>query len=445
MYRISANWKNGRCAIDNLNDTADSSSESQSVAPIEHTHILLTRQYVITASSNPSSLPRLLVRNKGDSNIIQTITCKPSLPHVTASISALALDQCRPSSAEADQHVRIAVFLSTGEFNIFELAHSSSSIPSIPKFTYAPRSASARHRTSSASVTHAAFHHPLLVTLSDTFTVSIYDLNDGIITRTQTLSSFTSYPPTSLVLSAMSESVTYKLVLAYAVPVYPAHWSVGATELIISRSGASESSHPFDSLPNFALGPMAVIKTRTARAVDTPPGFIDERKLLLMRAQWDRKVKKIADTQTDGKWVVLAAGDPLTASTNATSTAPSSAPPTPSFISSASHSSAHLQLYRLQMPSSAHAPKLTFVRTLRGPLGATVALSLADGRCVSLSANGSIWVWDLDGGEGAEVANPVALDAMDARTTDVKGTVTFDERRIVSAGVRGVEVRRFDI
>ncbi|KAH7923937.1 hypothetical protein BV22DRAFT_1067761 [Leucogyrophana mollusca] len=442
MYRISSNWRNGRCAIDNLDGNIDRPSDSENIPqPANGTHVLLAGGLIITASSRPSPLPTLSVR-RGVAPI-HTLICKPSPPHATASISALALDQSPPPLATQDHNPRLAVFLSTGEFSVFGL-RCSPSLSSSPRWTYIPRSSIPRTRAS--PVTHAAYHHPLLVTLSHSFTIMIYDLSDNTVTHTQTLSSFTSYPPTSLVLSAMQTPATYKLVLAYAVPVYPAHWSVGATELIISRSNPSGLSHPFDSTSNLPLGPFMVVKTRTARAVDTPQGFIDERKLLLMRAQWDRKVKEIADTQTDGKWVVLAAGDSPPASVLDVSPPMSPhSPSAPPFVSSSNHSCAHLQLYRLQMPSSAHAPKLTFVRTLHGPLGSIAALSLADGRCVGLSANGAIWVWDLEGGEGVEVAEPMRGDDGEVGMIDGKGTVAFDERRIISAGVRGVQVRRFDV
>ena len=109
--------------------------------------------------------------------------------------------------------------------------------------------------------------------------------------------------------------------------------------------------------------------------------------------------------------------------------------------------------------SSQSSPKLTFVRTLHGQIGPVSALALADGRCVSLGVNGSIWVWDLEAGTGTEVSDGVAesSDEEDEERADawegvlrrmasgVRGMVAFDDRRIVTSSVRGVEVRRFDI
>ncbi|PIL33892.1 hypothetical protein GSI_03598 [Ganoderma sinense ZZ0214-1] len=278
------------------------------------------------------------------------------------------------------------------------------------------------------------------------------------VTHTQTLSSFTSYPPSSLVLSTPS-ATTYKLILAYAIPVYPAHWTVGATELIISSTRADR---------------MVVVNTRTTRAIDIPPGWVDETKMRAVREQWDRKVARVADTQTDGKWVVLAPGQNLplldadtpgvttphssSLTSSSSSSSPASSPPLPTYVSSSMYSASGLQLYRLHLPASpsgSSLPRLTFVRTLHGQLGPVSTLALSDGRCVSLGVNGSIWVWDLEAGTGTEVSagTTAAGDEGDTQwerarlrlASGTRGAVVFDDRRIVSACGAGVEVRRFDI
>jgi len=87
--------------------------------------------------------------------------------------------------------------------------------------------------------------------------------------------------------------------------------------------------------------------------------------------------------------------------------------------------------------------RLSFVRFLFGHAGPVVALALADGRCVSLGADGSVWAWDLEADTGAEVAS---VQGQSARGRDTeKGTVIFDERRILSAGTQGVVMRCFDV
>ncbi|KAG0708329.1 hypothetical protein DFH29DRAFT_891950 [Suillus ampliporus] len=447
MYRISSNWKTGRCAVDNF---TDAEATNQALAPqpaFSRQHVILAGGFTIS-STKPRGSSLLIRDNNG---VSRTLLCRSTLATSTTEISAVALDQSPPSLSSS--HVlRVATFLTTGEFSIFEHDHSSLTLTTSPKQTYVP---SSPHRAS--PVTHAAYNHPLLVTLSHSFTLMIYDLSNDCITHTQTLTSFTSHPPTSLVLSAMPSAASYKLIMAYAIPVYPSHWSVGATELIISPLGVIPRKRTFatPSSESSPRGAFEVSITRSARAFDVPQGWIDEQKLQLMRDQWGRKVKQVADTQTDGKWVVLAPGDvtdvsPISQGSSEAGTAPQQAHSQPlPYISPPSHSSSHLQLYRLHVPpissSSVHTPRLTFVRTLHGPSGSVSALSLADGRCVSLNTNGAIWVWDLEGGDGTEVAGPVEGSFAGTSGASKYGTIAFDERRIVSAGVRGIEERRFDI
>lgn len=83
-----------------------------------------------------------------------------------------------------------------------------------------------------------------------------------------------------------------------------------------------------------------MIATRRVRSYDVPSGWIDERALRTMREQWGRKVARIADTQTDGKWIVLAPADQLPL------------PPSHSMHLSVGTTSCALQLYRLYLPSS---------------------------------------------------------------------------------------------
>jgi len=335
-------------------------------------------------------------------------------------------------------HIRFASFFSTGEFTIFSVNTAPVSA-SAANLTYSPS-----RGTLNNPIVQAAYHHPLLVALSHTFKLFVFDLSNGTARHTQTLTSFTSFPPTSLVLSTPNLT-TYKLVLVYAIPVYPAHWSVGATELVISGTGMS-STPTLSSLPSAASLPavdsLSVLSTRTTRAIDIPPGWVDDQKLRSMREQWNRKVSRVADTQTDGKWIVLAPGEglPIPSSPSTTSS---------SMISTASNYSATLQLYRLHLPAqstsiSASPPKLTFVRSLHGQIGPISSLALADGRCVSLGQNGSLWVWDLEAAIGAEVS--VSRFENDrVNNCLIQGAVAFDDRRIITAETTGVVLRRFDV
>jgi len=477
MFRISSNWRKGKVLVIQFSLLCISNSLVPGRCLVElftpglplhppypnddykleqQSHIILAGPLIITAASSSSRNPTIIITFPPDRQ--QGLALKP-FQQGAAAITALALDQSPPTSG----HMSLAGFLSTGEFSVFEFNHTAPLDP-LNKFSYKPPGPCSR----ASPIIKAVYHHPLLVTLSRSFTLSLYDLSSGVIQLTQTLSSFTSYPPASLVLSTPSPT-TYKLVLAYAVPVYPGHWSVGATEVMISKSlTLSTDSRSLISSPAFfeefkhALpSSMGVITTRTIRAVDVPLGWVDEKKLRAIREQWSRKVSRVADAQSDGKWLVLAPGDEIqeyeysspapSSSSSSSSSFPPSNTSSSSSISSSLHSPTGLQLYRVVLPPqsnsvSAPPPKLNFVRTLYGQMSPVTALALADGRCVSLGLNGSIWVWDLECGTGAEVA-PVnySITTKDFNLQSTKDTISFDERRIITAYAGKVIVRRFDI
>ncbi|KIP08278.1 hypothetical protein PHLGIDRAFT_104517 [Phlebiopsis gigantea 11061_1 CR5-6] len=422
MFRISSNWRTGRCSVETLQPGLDAPPLIE--PEIRGNHVLLAGSVTIATVVGCTVHPELLLASPlhGTHNI----SCQTPRSQANTIITALALDQAPPPNAH---DVLLAAFLSTGEFVILSINHHRPT-QSVRQLTYLPTANVPR----TTPIIQAAFHGRLLATLSQSFHLSLYDLSSGTIVHKQTLSSFTSYPPSSLVLTPAGSS-TYRLIIAYAIPVFPAHWSVGATELIITAS-------------------IVVSSSRSIRAYDVPSGWIDEHKLRLVREQWGRRVARVSDTQTDGKWVVLAPGDPPPRSTpesgddSASDSASSSAS---SFVASRLHSPSSLQLYRLYLPTAGSSqPRLSYVRSLHGQIGPVTALALADGRCVSLAANGSIWAWDLEAGTGAEVfagIGPFDEDGgLDLPGRHLgKGHVVFDERRIVSADARGVEVRRFDI
>ncbi len=328
-------------------------------------------------------------------------------------ITALAVDQSSRTSTS------IAACVSNGDIYAYELRSSSHKHHYVPPFK-TPRT---------APITQVAYGHPLLVTLSESFSLSVYDLSHETMQVVHVLTSFTSFPPSSLVLT-IPEPQTYKLLLTYASPVYPAHWSVGVTEVILSSATLRA---PTDSLTSPARQPPLHLSTRSTRAFDLPADWIDETKLRNVREQWSRKVGSVASTQTDGRWVVLAPA------------APGEACPPGGFTPA----SLPLQLYRLSLPSpragSSAAPKLTFVRNLRGQKSPVSALALSDGRCVGLGVDGSVWVWDLENGSGAEVTGEASEPSAELCPSQ-RGTIAFDERRIITPGAMGtILVRDFDI
>lgn len=402
--------------------------------------MILVGPLTITASKAPSIKPCIHVTTNYGENHLIPLDESHDRP---VSITTMALDQSPPDSS----HFSLAICFSTGLFHVIKVNHSSPS-----HFSRIPGYRPPQRSTGTLKIIRAAFYHPLLITLASDFSLSLFDLSAGAVQRTQTLTSFSSYPPASLVLSSPSPTA-FKLVIAYSVPVYPRHWSVGVAELLIARSSEPRSSrHSLTSSfeEEYVHGSslhLTVIASRSIRAFEVPSGWIDEGPLRAMKEQWGRKLSNVADVQTDGKWVVLAPGDEILSGQH--STASSSSRLGPSTIEARLHSPTALQLYRLILPShsnsvSASPPKLNFVRTLHGQTSPISAIALSDGRCVSLGQNGSIWVWDLEGGTGAEVAP--ADDFIGEHIMQAgRGTVSFNERRIVSAHAGRVVIRRFDI
>ena len=385
--------------------------------------ILILMGDIIIHSSAESPSPTIRFVTPGRQT--HTIHSGSSNTNSRARITTLALDQSAPCSHS--RHICLASFLSTGEFSIFSVdQHSLTASSRI--LAYLPPHRNER----TAPIIQAAYHHPILLSLSGAFVLSIYDLSEhGKAKLVQTLSSFTSYPPTSIIISP-SHGVqnVLKAVLVFSIPVYPRHWSVGATELLIKLG---------DDLGGIFTSP-TLISTRTVRTFDLPLRWIDEEQLKIIQEQWGRKVEKVADTQADGKWVVLA---PLS-----TSASSSSRRNRPTSFSNA------LQQYRLTLPSTplGGTPKLTFVRYLYGPESDVEKIWVADGRCVSLSVDGGIWVWDLEEGpQGPKGSKESAwLEGAQVETGDDdswkgRGSVVFDERRIATLRGAEVELRRFDV
>jgi hypothetical protein len=381
--------------------------------------VTLAGKYTIICSSESSHSPSILVLSPSiPKHVIHVALARAQQP---VRVTALAVDQ----SSRTNANLHIAVCLSNGDIYVHELHSPSRTHHYVPPFK-TPRT---------TPIIQVAYSHPMLITLSESFTLSVYDLTHEAMQVIHVLTSFTSFPPSSLVLT-MPEPQTYKLLVTYASPFYPAHWSVGVTEVILS--GATLSA------PSLSLTrpPMLLLSTRSSRAFDLPVGWIDETKLRVAREQWGRKVGSVAGTQTDGRWVVLAPAVPEEVYPPGGFT-PASLP---------------LQLYRLSSPplragAWAH-PKLTFVRNLVGQTGPVSALALADGRCVSLGVDGKVWVWNLENGWGTEVtpltrvvtSSPSESECRDSSPLGLRGTIAFDERRIITASMAGsVMVWDFDI
>jgi hypothetical protein len=170
-----------------------------------------------------------------------------------------------------------------------------------------------------SNVICAAYHHPLLITLSQAFHLLVYYLPDTsshissmatslplkpVLVRS--IHSYTSHPPSSMSLArvpassvsathvpgasaaagsngrsnaaAAGSSLFFKLVLAYTVPVYPAHWTAAAAELAISVIHHHHSTDDGNQATTDSTGTMGhvngrpevrILSSRTASAMPT--------------------------------------------------------------------------------------------------------------------------------------------------------------------------------
>jgi hypothetical protein len=202
-----------------------SSGSASTSAPA---HVLLAGSITIIASSEASLCPEVHCHVQSAPTPKQTFLCGSPRHQQPLHITALALDQSPPLSGV----LQLAVFLSTGEFLIFAIQQLNPSNWS-RRFTYVPARATSR----TTPIIQAVYHHPLLITLSSAFSLSLYDLSSDTIIHTQTLTAYTTFPPSSLVLSAQSPGNRYKLVLTYAVAIFPVHFSIGtASSHFVSHS-----------------------------------------------------------------------------------------------------------------------------------------------------------------------------------------------------------------
>ena len=239
--------------------------------------------------------------------------------------------------------------------------------------------------------THAAFHSSLLVALSSTFQLEVYDVTEDTIRPLRTMASFSSYPPSSLTLCRTVDA--YKILLSYAVPVYPQHWSVATTELSV-REGEDK----------FMSRTIRVFNPTSATWEDIPP---TERVQSTSGTppRYGAKMASVAAVETDGRWLVVA--------------------PTDDNL---------MEVYRIKQSRLVHS------RTLLGPHHAIVGLAVSEGRCVSVSRNGVAWVWDLEGGWGVEVQSEPFFEGV----VEPRARVVFDERQIAVGCNERVMIVRFD-
>ncbi|KAL5631674.1 hypothetical protein ACGC1H_007253 [Rhizoctonia solani] len=380
MFRISSNWSRGRCTatvqrasprpVIACPRTLSSCAPLGSMRPgnlldfPQAAHVLLVGDLTIYASGQTSPAPTVHIFHD-NINSGMRIQYDPS-PGLLVSVTTLCLDH---SSART----RLAIFYSDHSWTIrtvdYERRHATTDYTSTSSRL-------------SSTIVEAAFHHPILVTLSSTFRMCIHHLQTPSATPVlkQTLSSYSGFTPLTMTLARHRTPDQYRILLAHASPIYPAHWGPSVTDITISTQPSQ--SDILLSMPNNSSDAKILSSSSTSNQFPvgwipdgTPDGIPEE-----LRLRWLRKVSHVSGIQTDGKFVVFASED------------------------------GGIQVYRLLRNA-----RLLYERTLFPPNHAPSprALSVADSRCVCATGGGGLWVWDLESGVG--------IQATAIRSTHVSG------------------------
>ncbi|CAE6434738.1 unnamed protein product [Rhizoctonia solani] len=373
MFRISSNWKRGRCTATVQRPSShptvgcprslssctphNSTMQSDSYLGFSQARILLVGDLTIYASGQASPTPTVYTfRDNIDSGL--RIQYGPS-PGPLVSVTALCLDH-------SSSRTRLAIFYSDYSWTIRTVDYERRHV------TVDYTSTSSRP---GGTIIEAAFCYPLLVTLSASFRMSIYHLQNPLATPVlkHTLSSYSGFTPLTMTLARYRTPDQHRILLAHASPIYPRHWGPSVTDITISTRPMQDplqletpSAMSYNSLETKILSSSSTNNQLPAGWIPdgTPDGIPEE-----LRLRWLRKVSHVSGIQTDGKFVVFTSED------------------------------GGIQVYRLLRNA-----RLIYVRTLFPPVHAPSprALSVADSRCVCATEGGGLWVWDLESGVGIQ-------------------------------------------
>ncbi|CAE6530680.1 unnamed protein product [Rhizoctonia solani] len=317
MFRISSNWSRGRCSATvqrasprpavgylllepsshnssaNFND--DIHTNSHTDLP-RATHVLLAGDLTVYASSRASDAPTVYVFRDTISSGLRIPYDPPSFSLV--SVTALCLDHNSAST-------RLAIFYSDHSWTIRTIDYER-------RYTTIDyMSTHSRSSVFGAAITKAAFHHPLLVTLTSSFRMCIYYIPTPPAPPLlkHTLLSYSGFTPLTITLSRYRTPDQYRILLAHASPIYPAHWGPSATDIMISTQ-PDLVSLDVPSVQNTShVRILSSSSTNNQLPVGwipdgTPDGIPEE-----LRLRWLRKVSHVSGVQTDGRFVVFASED----------------------------------------------------------------------------------------------------------------------------------------
>lgn len=362
--RVGRNWQTGR-SVTNVSSALSPPATCSISKPLV---LLIGRLATIVSRGLMENSPVVTI-SVPHSLQVALVSSKPA-SHASIQVSSMALNQV----ASVDASIYLAVFYST----FTKLHHLST-------FTVSSDLKSSREisittpRVPRSPTRHSAYHSTVLIALSETFQLDIYHFPDtkldGDPILLCSLSSFSSFPPASLRISRPTTLTTHRILLSYAVPIYPTHWSVATTELLVDPSNIDVHTR---NLRVFHSGWELSEESEgtTSTSISSPFNGM--------------KMPAVTAVQTDGRHLVVAPSNEN-----------------------------YMLLYRVRQAS------LGFVRVLFGPAEPVCAIAIADARCVSISRDGTLWIHDLDNAWSVEVEERV--DVQDLQDLQV----CFDDRRIV--------------
>ncbi|KAF8678446.1 F-box-like [Rhizoctonia solani] len=392
MFRVSSNWSRGRCTATVQRGSSRSALEHSLLASsrepyssiTEHinysdsphaSHVLLVGDLTIYASGQTTLAPTVYVFRDAINSGLR-IRYEPAF-NEQVFVTSLCLDH---SSA----NIRLAIFYSDRTWAIHTVDYERRC--STTDFT----SSRSRDLVSNTTIVKAVFHHPLLITLSSSFRMCIYYLPTPPAPPVlkHTLSSYSGFAPLTMTLARYRTPDQYRVLLAHASPIYPAHWGPSATDIMISIQSILNPSQS-NALSPMTPGVRILSSSSTNSQLPvgwipdgSPDGIPEE-----LRLRWLRKVSYVSGIQTDGRFVVFASDD------------------------------GGIQVYRLLRNA-----RLLYERTLFPPAHAPSprALSVADSRCVCATRDGGLWVWDLESGVGIRAIathSSQVFDELEANST----------------------------
>ncbi|SCV71318.1 BQ2448_2906 [Microbotryum intermedium] len=180
------------------------------------------------------------------------------------SITSIQLDEARNTASGSGHHARLAVFLSTGQFSLFSISlPTSTELFEWREVHTSPLTTASGVVQAFDPVALAKYHGSLLVTCSRSFVVRFYHIvqqpagdTSGeslvVIEASKRLQTSESWAPVSLSLEKLFDLFTlepndyrrrskgldlpqvFKLVLAFATPIFPDSWSAGVQQFDVT-------------------------------------------------------------------------------------------------------------------------------------------------------------------------------------------------------------------